>query len=224
MKQLVTFLVIATLTVSASASNTLSVWTIGDRDGYVGAGGTLLDNNTSMFYIGDPHPSAAYFDYGVVKYALPTALTGQTILNASVNIRVIAQLEGDVYILLQKYTFDNNTAVNIPNDYTTNQVQNIGVFTATGGWMTWDVTSALQSDVNNGYQYSSYRASAVVSPIDLTPVAIEGAYYVRAAAAELTKDYPTWTGLEPRLDVEYVPEPATMSLLALGSLWLIRRK
>lgn len=225
-KCVVTVLLIMCLSLAASAAN-ISVITVGDRDGYSGAGGGVVANNTAMFYIGDPHPALSYFDYGVVKYNLPAELAGQTIVNATVNIRIIQHgpgQDGYVHVLLQKYTYDNTTAVN-STDCTTTAVQNIGVYSATAGeFMSWNVTSTLQSDVNNGYDYSAYRAAAVVSPTDLTPVAIPGAYYVNCAAAELTGTYPTWTGLEPRLDVEYVPEPATMCLLALGSLLLARRK
>jgi len=224
-KCVVTVLLIMCLSLAASAA-TVSVLTVGDRDGYAGAGGAVVANNTAMFYVGDPHPTNIYYDYGVVKYDLPAELAGQTIVNATVNLRVIQHVgnsDGVVYVLLQKYTFDNTTAVNAA-DCTTTSVQNIGLYVAhPGEFMAWDVTSALQSDVNNGYDYSAYRASAVASQTDWTPVAMTGAYYVNCAAAELTGTYP-WPGLEPRLDVEYIPEPATISLLTLGSLWLIRRK
>lgn len=224
MKTFLSMLLILALTMTASAS-TISVITVGDRDGEVGANGGVVNTTANLFFCGDKSPTFPHVYYGVVKYALPAELTGQTITDATVNIRVIAHTGGTIYILLQKYTFDNTTAVNAA-DCTTASVQNIGVYSALpGSFMSWDVTSALQSDVDNGYLYSAYRATAVVSETDLTPIAIPGGWGVNCCSAEGEVNVPAYVGLSPRLDVEYVPEPVTIALLALGGCaTLIRRK
>ena len=202
-----THIIMSVLFVALSAAwvnaDTISIETVGDRDGYAWSGGVNTSGN--IVYAGDIHPSVSYYVAGVVKYDLPAELDNNTVNSATLNVRVISHApaagEDEVWILLQKFTFDNATAVAV-TDWSTSSVTNIGVLSADVGspyWMQWDVASQVQSDVNDDYDYSSYRLIAVTSETDFTPVQLANTHNVAFESQEGPN------GLEPRLDIDYDP-------------------
>ena len=209
-KQIIMSVMLIALSTTWGNADTVSIETIGDRDGHAWNSGA--DTNDIKIYVGDPHSSLVYHDSGVFKYDLPTVLDSKTVNNATLNVRVVYMSEEPIWILLQKYTFDNTTAVSLDDsDYHTSSVINIGVLSAIpNDWIQWDITSALQSDINSGYDYSSYRLLAVTSETNLTPVQLTGVHVIALESQEGPN------GLEPRLDVDYNPVLFSTSIETVG--------
>lgn len=71
------------------------------------------------------------------------------------------------------------------------------------GWTGFDVTDFIKNDVTNGYDYAAFSVS-----------------YIRNATVTFSS---AESDCAPYLSVAGVPEPATMTLLGIGALTLLRR-
>ncbi len=86
----------------------------------------------------------------------------------------------------------------------------VGENLAAAGWQSLDVTPQVITALNKGYSWITFNLAMPYWDMDVNVVSCEGA----------AANYP---GMGPQLSVA-VPEPASMSLLVLGVLPLLRRK
>lgn len=86
----------------------------------------------------------------------------------------------------------------------------VGENLAAAGWQSLDVTPQVITALNKGYSWITFNLAMPYYDMDVNVVSCEGA----------AGEYP---GMGPHLSVA-VPEPATLSLLGLGALPLLRRK
>lgn len=93
----------------------------------------------------------------------------------------------------------------------------LGVILGTGypsaGNMTLDVTSAVQTALDNGEDYIAFRLE-VVDPYQDT----------RSMRAFVSRSNTAYPDRVPSLEINAIPEPASMSLIALGGFFLAGRR
>ncbi len=92
------------------------------------------------------------------------------------------------------------------SDFSAPPVENIQDFSSDEGWLQFDVTSAMQSAADNGYEWVVFSFSPPFGSC--------------AAGGFAASEDPAGRG--PWMEV--VPEPGTFSLMALGLLALIKRQ
>jgi hypothetical protein len=80
------------------------------------------------------------------------------------------------------------------------------------GWNSLDVTSYIQSDLDNGYSFAAFD------------IAKFGQVQDENRLLSLYGPTSTTQSMRPYLVATAVPEPATLSLLALSGLALVRRR
>lgn len=190
-------LMIAGITNIASAT---IIATQGDADGMIGR--DWYSNPNSYWVVsGDAVVSASHdgenrwWYRGLVIINI-SSLAGQTIDSATFNF----YSNGFSGVNLQ---YAGSTGPVLTTAYGQISGENIASLDGDTGWQSYDVTSYVQSGINNEYQNIGFVFNAVVN--------FGGG---SIASSE--------TGNAAYLKV--VPEPATVSLLGLGTLSLIRRK
>jgi hypothetical protein len=141
------------------------VYAPGTKDGFVIYSGTYA--GSGQISAGSIHPS--YWVYGVAKFPLDSSLTGQTITQAQLNLKLYymdsgGKTYGGIYFQLQHYTSDNTSDVSA--DDNSLAVEDVGnkffiAQTSDHPTFTLDVTSAVAADVAAGHTYTSFRLKPV---------------------------------------------------------------
>ena len=226
--------------VATSAYGVISRYEVirsGTTAGNTFAGINYTDNGQmnvtgSWLMIGDLLSGANHFSDGVTKFDIDDAISPtDTILNAYIEgyFHVNSGGAGHVYISLQDYDSGDNPGVGV--DYNTDSPNVVGttpfaILDFDGGEKNYqfDVTANIAAHVAAGADWASYAWQVS-----------DAAGNVKANGAEVPPIYNAigfcnwdWdpAGLldSPALVIEWVPEPATMVLLALGGLVACRKR
>ena len=185
----------------------------------------------SWLMIGDHIHGANHYSDGVTKINIPDEIpSSATIISARIEgyFHVNSGGLGHVYMALMDYAGDENpfdgpiTWASDSPDYVATSLVTVLDFNGGEQNYAFDITADIAAKVAAGYDYASYawqNSDAVGNP---TPNGAEVPPTINMIG------FCEWEW-EPNLDkvalvVEWVPEPATMILLALGGLVVCRKR
>ncbi|OHB53904.1 MAG: hypothetical protein A2Y12_09420 [Planctomycetes bacterium GWF2_42_9] len=174
---------------------------------------------TELMQIGDVYAGWAA-NVSVVKFDLGSAgIDSSKTISSALFKGYMYSSAGGTWIKIQKYTANNST--DLSGDDMTASVEDVAiVYGIRDGNFSYDLTSAVAADAAAGKTYSSFRLSIVKDETGFPWDSWVGApeYYYSAI-------FDGWGEAQylPRLEVTYVPEPATMALLLIGGAFLRKR-
>ena len=180
-----------------------------------------------LAFFGDDQSSAFDYHLAVLKFALPGVLQPTDTINSATyslplyNYATPANVP--VYVKVQKYVNDNNTGLGSSDHPDNATLVDVGVTSITnggsGGPFFIDLTSAVAADVAAGKTYTSYLLSEVAdgSGTPITDGGPQGDVYYGGLADPQYGEVLT-------IDYTAVPEPASLALLGLGAMAMIRRR
>ena len=209
----------------------------GTAAGNTFAGLNYTDDGTinvtgSWLMIGDLLSGANHYTDGVTKFDIPDEIPSTaTIISAHIEgyFHVNSGGSGHVYMSLRDYDAGENAGPGIdyytdsPNVVATTQVALLDFDGGEKNYF-WDITADIAAKVAAGYDWASYAWQAANPPGVIIP---NGGEFppVYQAIGFCNWDWDPAGRLDsPALVIEWVPEPATMVLLALGGLAVCRKR
>jgi len=179
--------------------------------------------SNELVHVGDQYIGFTW-DVGVVKFALAdNGVTSSSVITGA-RMGLYMYKSGPGYFKIDQYDADNSGPI-LMSDWgpagstPTAAVTQVGGVhqSVVDGYMWFDLTAAVQADAAAGKTYSSYLIS---------PCEPDGSVFAYNPATEINMAviFDGWGEEQWLPQLEIIPEPATMGLLMLGSLFILRKK